>query len=157
LDKFWRVLHLEMVVYFMDTWSILCLLVYFMAICYILLQVGIFFPFWYFVARKIWQPCVCVWTQGLVRDHEQQAKKKKDLRAREQNEKKTLSRKLLKCRIFKCRWKKCRNRKESWKRMVKQLIQMCWNKCNYKTVTFVVSLCMYVPTCYLFKTNRIMP
>jgi hypothetical protein len=30
---------------------------YFMAIWYILWSFGIFFPFWYVVPRKIWQPC----------------------------------------------------------------------------------------------------
>jgi hypothetical protein len=37
-------------------------LVYFTVFCYILWTFGIvrflyFFPFWYFVPRKIWQPC----------------------------------------------------------------------------------------------------
>jgi hypothetical protein len=31
-------------------------LVYFVAIWYILLPFGIFFPFWYVVPRQIWQP-----------------------------------------------------------------------------------------------------
>jgi hypothetical protein len=40
-------------------------LVYFTVVCYILWTFGIaggnlvyFFPFWYFVPRKIWQPCL---------------------------------------------------------------------------------------------------
>jgi hypothetical protein len=32
-------------------------LVYFMNIFYILCSFGIFFPCWYVVTRKIWQPC----------------------------------------------------------------------------------------------------
>jgi hypothetical protein len=32
--------------------------VYFMAVGYIFNQFGIFFPFWYAVPRKIWQPCI---------------------------------------------------------------------------------------------------
>jgi hypothetical protein len=59
LGTFWRVLQWKMLVYFMDTWSILRSIV----IC-ILLTFGIvrgnlvyFPPFWYFVPRKIWQPC----------------------------------------------------------------------------------------------------
>jgi hypothetical protein len=58
LGKFWRVLHRKMLVHFMDT----CL-VRFTVFCYILWTFGIvcgnlvyFFPFWYFVPRKIWQP-----------------------------------------------------------------------------------------------------
>jgi hypothetical protein len=31
-------------------------LVYYMGIWYIMWEFGIFFPFWYFVPRKIWQP-----------------------------------------------------------------------------------------------------
>jgi hypothetical protein len=51
LGKFWR----KMMVYFMDTWSVLR--------CYMLWTFGIVrgnlvycFPFWYFAPRKIWQP-----------------------------------------------------------------------------------------------------
>jgi hypothetical protein len=57
LGKFWRVLQWKIMVFFMDTWSI------FTAFCYILWTFGIvrgnlvyYFPFWYFVPRKIWQP-----------------------------------------------------------------------------------------------------
>jgi hypothetical protein len=32
-------------------------LVHYMTIWYILWPFGIFFPFWYVVPRKIWQPC----------------------------------------------------------------------------------------------------
>jgi hypothetical protein len=44
--------------YFMDTWSILRSFVilygHLVIVCGNLVY---FFPFWYFVARKIWQPC----------------------------------------------------------------------------------------------------
>jgi hypothetical protein len=33
-------------------------MVYFMAIWYNFWSFGIFFPIWYVVPRKIWQPCV---------------------------------------------------------------------------------------------------
>jgi hypothetical protein len=33
-------------------------LVYFVAIWYLVWLIGIFFPFWYVVQRKIWQPCL---------------------------------------------------------------------------------------------------
>jgi hypothetical protein len=46
-------------------WYILCtlgpfygLFLYFMDIWYSSWKFGIFFPFWYFVRRKIWQPCI---------------------------------------------------------------------------------------------------
>jgi hypothetical protein len=55
LGKFWRVLQWKMLVYFRETWSIV--------FCYVLWTFGVvrgnlvyFFPFWYFVPRKIWQP-----------------------------------------------------------------------------------------------------
>jgi hypothetical protein len=35
-------------------------LVQFLVFCYILSTFGIFFPFWYFVPRKIWQPCSAI-------------------------------------------------------------------------------------------------
>jgi hypothetical protein len=54
LGKFWRVLQWKMLVYFMDTWSILRPFVIFYGH---LVSWHIFFPFWYFVPRKIWQPC----------------------------------------------------------------------------------------------------
>jgi hypothetical protein len=38
---------------------------YFMDIWYGLCAFGIFFPFWYFVPRKIWQPCSRVLFEGL--------------------------------------------------------------------------------------------
>jgi hypothetical protein len=56
----WRDFLWEMLVYF--TYG---QLVHFTVFCYILWRFGIvrgnlvyFFPFWYFVPRKIWQPCV---------------------------------------------------------------------------------------------------
>jgi hypothetical protein len=49
LGKFWRVLQRKILVYFMDTWSILCFLSYLMDIC---------FPFLVFEPRKIWQPWI---------------------------------------------------------------------------------------------------
>jgi hypothetical protein len=55
LGKFWRVLQWKMLVYLMVIWSILRS--FGMAIWYILWLLGIFFPFWYVVQRKIWQPC----------------------------------------------------------------------------------------------------
>jgi hypothetical protein len=60
LGKFWRVLQWKMIVYFMDTRSILrSLVVFYGHLVYIgsWWLFGIFFPFWYFVPRKIWQPC----------------------------------------------------------------------------------------------------
>jgi hypothetical protein len=54
LGKFWRVSQWKMMVYFMDTWSILRSFVIF---CGHLVQFVVsLFPFWYFVTRKIWQP-----------------------------------------------------------------------------------------------------
>jgi hypothetical protein len=55
LGKFWRVLQWKMLVYFMDTFY--GLLLYFMGIWCSSWYFGIFFPFWYFAPRKIWQPC----------------------------------------------------------------------------------------------------
>jgi hypothetical protein len=59
LGKFRSVLERKMLVNFMAIWSISLPygifyghLVYFVAIL-----VPIFFPFWYAVQRKIWQPC----------------------------------------------------------------------------------------------------
>jgi hypothetical protein len=59
LGQFVRVWQCKMLVYFMDIWSILQPfdvfyghLLYFEVIWYI------FSPFWYFVPRKIWQPCI---------------------------------------------------------------------------------------------------
>jgi hypothetical protein len=40
-------------------------LLYFMHIWYRSWKFGIFFPFWYFVRRKIWQPVVRFWGPGL--------------------------------------------------------------------------------------------
>jgi hypothetical protein len=58
LGKFWRVLQWKMLVLFNG------LLVHFTAFCYILWTFGTvcgnlvyIFPFRYFAARKIWQPC----------------------------------------------------------------------------------------------------
>jgi hypothetical protein len=67
LGKLWRVLQWKMLVYFMDTWSILRSFG-----IHILWTFGIvrgnlvyFPPFWYFVPRKIWQPWVHVlWRCG---------------------------------------------------------------------------------------------
>jgi hypothetical protein len=50
--QFWRVLQCKMLVYFMDTWSILWSFVIFYG------HLIYFFPFWHFVPRKIWQPCL---------------------------------------------------------------------------------------------------
>jgi hypothetical protein len=58
LGKFWRVLLWKILVYFMTIWSILRPLEIFMAFGYILLEFGIFFPFWNFGPRKIWQPYI---------------------------------------------------------------------------------------------------
>jgi hypothetical protein len=54
LGKFWRVLQWKMLVFFMDTWSILRSLVIF----YGSWNIGIFFPVLVCVRRKIWQPCL---------------------------------------------------------------------------------------------------
>jgi hypothetical protein len=55
------VYFMSILLYFMAIWLFYCHLVYFMAIWYILWPFGIifgdFFPFWYVVPRKIWQPC----------------------------------------------------------------------------------------------------
>jgi hypothetical protein len=51
LGKFSRVLQWKVLVYFMTIWSILRPL----EICYG--HLAYFSPFWYFVPRKIWQPC----------------------------------------------------------------------------------------------------
>jgi hypothetical protein len=70
LGKFWRVLQGKMLVYryigIMAIWYMLlpfgifyCHLVYFVATWGILWLFGIFFPFWYVLQSKIWQP----WTR----------------------------------------------------------------------------------------------
>jgi hypothetical protein len=41
LGQFWRVMQWNMLVYFVAIWLF-----------------GIFFPFWFFVPRQIWQPCL---------------------------------------------------------------------------------------------------
>jgi hypothetical protein len=54
------VLEWKMLLYVMAIWNILrefTYIVYFVAIWYILWLFGIFFPFWHFVPREIWQPC----------------------------------------------------------------------------------------------------
>jgi hypothetical protein len=64
LSKFWRALQWKMLVYFIAIWS-----KYFAAIWYRYIAViwyiswlfHIFFPFWYVVPRKIWQP----WSEQL--------------------------------------------------------------------------------------------
>jgi hypothetical protein len=50
LGKIWRVLQWKMMVHFNGH------LAYFTSIWYIFWPFGIFFPFWYVVPRKIWQP-----------------------------------------------------------------------------------------------------
>jgi hypothetical protein len=45
-----------------DVGIFLCPFGAFTTIWYILWLFGIFFPFWYVVARKIWQPCSCLKT-----------------------------------------------------------------------------------------------
>jgi hypothetical protein len=62
LGKFWRVLQWKIMVYFMDTRSILRSLVIFYGHLVHIVH-GNFFPFWNFVPRKIWQPC-----PGVIRD-----------------------------------------------------------------------------------------
>jgi hypothetical protein len=42
-------------------------LLYLAAICYILCSFGTFFPFWYTVSRKIWQPWPTCKTWILIR------------------------------------------------------------------------------------------
>jgi hypothetical protein len=54
LGKFWRVLQWKVLVYFMDTWSIL------RSFGIVRGNLVYFSPFWYFVLRKIWQPCIQV-------------------------------------------------------------------------------------------------
>jgi hypothetical protein len=63
LGKFWRDLQWKIVVHSMAIWSLLRPfgtlyghLAYFVANCYILWLFSMFFPFWYVVPRKIWQP-----------------------------------------------------------------------------------------------------
>jgi hypothetical protein len=59
LGKFWRALEWKMLIHI-----IYVHLEYFTAIWYILWPFGnavvIYSTFWYFVTRKIWQPCVCI-------------------------------------------------------------------------------------------------
>jgi hypothetical protein len=50
LGKFWKVLHLKMLIFFTPFF-------YFTAKWYILWSFCIFCMFWYFAPRKIWQPC----------------------------------------------------------------------------------------------------
>jgi hypothetical protein len=57
LGKFWRDLQIKIKVYFMATWSLLKLFGIFCDHLVYLWLFGIFFPFWYVVQRKIWQPC----------------------------------------------------------------------------------------------------
>jgi hypothetical protein len=59
LGKFWRILLMEDVGIFYGrlVYIFYFHLVYFEAIWYILWLFGIFFPFWYVLTRKIWQPC----------------------------------------------------------------------------------------------------
>jgi hypothetical protein len=58
LGKFWRVLQWKMLVCFMGTWSILRSFVVFYGHLFGTARgnLAYFFPFWYFVPRKIWQP-----------------------------------------------------------------------------------------------------
>jgi hypothetical protein len=71
LGKFWRVLQWKMLGHFIAIWS-----TYLTVIWYIMRLFGIFhgkllyfFPFWYVVPRKIWQPwlvsCVVSRTQQI--------------------------------------------------------------------------------------------
>jgi hypothetical protein len=46
-----------------------CWYTYLMAIWYILWLFGLFFPFWYIVLRKIWQPCLRPFFTILVRPY----------------------------------------------------------------------------------------
>jgi hypothetical protein len=68
LGKFWRVLEWKMLVYFMDTWSILWSFVIFYGhLVYVVRgNLEYFSPFWYFVPRKIWQPWI-IRTERTVR------------------------------------------------------------------------------------------
>jgi hypothetical protein len=52
LGKFWRVLQWKMLVYFIDTWSILWSFVIFYRRLVKLLQFGIFYPVLVFCAKK---------------------------------------------------------------------------------------------------------
>jgi hypothetical protein len=54
LGKFRIVLHWQMLVYFMDIWSILRLLEYF---CYSIGDLVYIFPVLVCFTKKIWQPC----------------------------------------------------------------------------------------------------
>jgi hypothetical protein len=54
LGKFWRILHWKMLVYFMDTWSILRSFVIFYG--HLVKLVVIWYIFSRFVPRQIWQP-----------------------------------------------------------------------------------------------------
>jgi hypothetical protein len=57
--KFWMVLQWKMLVYFMDTWSIVRSFVIPISLTFGIVHCNLVycFPFWYFVPRKIWQPC----------------------------------------------------------------------------------------------------
>jgi hypothetical protein len=57
--KFRRALEWKMLVYFMSIWDILQRAIWYIyGTLVILWSFGIFFPFWYIVWRKIWQPCL---------------------------------------------------------------------------------------------------
>jgi hypothetical protein len=60
LGQFWKVMQWKILVYFMDTWSILRSFVIFYRHLVELVVIWYIFPFWYFVPKKIWQPCVKV-------------------------------------------------------------------------------------------------
>jgi hypothetical protein len=57
LGKSWKDMQWQMLVYLWSFGPFYDHLVYFVAIWYNLWTFGIFFPFWYVVPRKIWQPC----------------------------------------------------------------------------------------------------
>jgi hypothetical protein len=62
---FWPLGQFSRHLVFLWSFGIVCdHLVYFMAIWYILWSFGIFSPVWYFVPRKIWQPCLKVLSVG---------------------------------------------------------------------------------------------
>jgi hypothetical protein len=58
LNNFWSVLEWKML-YFMSNWYILCSFgTFYVHLAYLLVIWYLdFFPFWYVVPRKIWQPC----------------------------------------------------------------------------------------------------
>jgi hypothetical protein len=57
LGNFGRVLKRKKLVYYTAVWSILRPFCIFVAVGCILWSFIMFFPFWYVVARELWQPC----------------------------------------------------------------------------------------------------